>query len=145
MKTKVYALTIIGLLSLAGAGFCQHEPRAVEEAVTESMPAADEISWVWGEVKEIDSQAAKLTVIYMDYQTDEEKELLLITDAETKFEGVKDISGIKIGDTASIDYALNNGQNIARNISIENIEAMPETPGMSDDPLMGIIPEEKAQ
>ena len=143
MKIKVCTLIMLGVASFTSLAFCQQEPLAVEEALQESVPSGEEISWVWGEIKAIDTQSASLTVIYMDYQTDEEKELMLITDAQTKYEGAKDMGGIKAGDTASIDFVIKDDKNIARNISIENIEAMPEAPGSSEEPLKENVPEEK--
>ena len=106
---------------------------------------AENISWVWGEVKSIDSAAASLNVMYMDYQTDEEKELLLVADSQTKYEGVNDLNGIKVADTASIDYIIKDGKNIARNISIEKIEAMPEAPVTPEETPQETVPEQKPQ
>ncbi|TAN62654.1 hypothetical protein EPN16_01080 [bacterium] len=127
------------ILSLASVAACQVEKAehpAQESVVTapaqESAPAApmqeEGISWVWGEVKSVDGAASTLTVTYMDYQTNEEKDLSLTVDSQTEFEGVKDLSEIKPGNTSSIDYIVKDSKNIVRHISIEEMETMPEAP-----------------
>lgn len=124
------------LFSLVSAAVCQMEKA--------EHPAQEEgISWVWGEVKSVDGAASTLTVTYMDYQTNEEKELSLTTDPQTEFEGVKDLSEVKPGNTSSIDYIVNDGKNIVKHISIEEMEAMPEAPVISE--AEGIVQEEAAK
>lgn len=125
-KSSVAVLTGIFFLSFLPLTFSQQEapqPQAVQPLAPE-----EEVSWLWGEVKAVDPAASSLSVMYMDYQTDEEKEMVLTIDAKTQFEAINGLSGIKVGDTASIDYAVEGGRNVARNISIETIEAMPEAP-----------------
>lgn len=138
-KSSVAVLTGFFFFSFLPLAFSQQEaPQAVEPPAPE-----EEVSWLWGEVKAVDPAASSLTVMYMDYQTDEEKEMVLTIDARTQFEASNGLSGIKVGDTASIDYAVEGGRNVARNISIETIEAMPEAPGSSEEPLKENVPEEK--
>lgn len=125
-KSSVALLTGIFFLSFLPLAFSQQEapqPQAVEPPAPE-----EEVSWLWGEVKAVDPSASSLTVMYMDYQTDEEKDMVLTIDARTQFEAINGLSGIKVGDTASIDYVVEGGKNVARNISVETIEAMPEAP-----------------
>ncbi len=133
----------ISLLFVALAGFFffssmplafsqQEAPQLPPLPEQKAVPPQEEVSWLWGEVKAVDAAASSLAVLYMDYQTDEEKELILIIDANTQFEGINGLSGIKIGDTASIDYLTENGKNIAKNISIETIEVMPEAPAQPE-------------
>ena len=136
MKIKLCVLAVAGMVSLyiVSLGFSQSEPAvAPKEIPAANAPAPENISWVWGEIKSVDSASMAFNIIYMDYQTDEEKELSLNTDQETKFEGVGDFGGLKPGDTASIDYIMKDGKNIARNISIEKIEEMPEAPVKTED------------
>jgi hypothetical protein len=129
---KRMVLLAIVFLFLVTFAYCQQEaPVAVESAgsAAMSMPSTSEgetISWVWGEVKSIDANTSELIVIYTDYQTGEEKELALSIDQETKFEGVSGLGNVRIGNTASIDYLVKDGKNIANNISIEKIGEMPE-------------------
>lgn len=156
MSRRMYGAVLSGviLLSLGSVAVCQQEKAehpAQESAVTapaqESAPAAtaqDEgISWVWGEVKSADAAASALTVTYMDYQTNEEKELSLTTDPQTEFEGVKYLGEVKPGNTASIDYIVKDGKNIVKHISIEEIEAMPEAPVTPE--AEGVAQEEAAK
>lgn len=150
MKIKILLIVLLGAFFSVGnplRGFCQEEKAAVETnpAQETSVSDTEDISWVWGEVKSIDPASASLTVIYMDYQTDEEKELVLNTDQETKYEGVNDLNGIKVSDTASIDYVVKDGKNIAHNISIEKLGEMPEAPAAPEEPLKEAPQEQKAQ
>lgn len=158
MKIKLAAAVLFGIVFLSPAAlvFCQPETAPSGPSHPKTMPAPpgeDEgISWVWGEVKGVDPGASMLTVTYMDYQTDEEKELVLTVDPETEFEGVKDLGEVKLGDTASIDYILKDDKNIAKNISIEEMEAMPEAPvspeaegAVQEEAVREPLPEQKAQ
>lgn len=156
MSRNLYRVVLSGviLFSLVSAAACQMEKAehpaqesAVIAPVQEISPAVpmqeEGISWVWGEVKSVDGAASTLTVTYMDYQTNEEKELSLTTDSQTEFEGVKDLSEVKPGNTSSIDYIVNEGKNIVKHISIEEMEAMPEAPVISE--AEGIVQEEAAK
>jgi len=82
----------------------------------------EEFQWVWGEVISVDNANKSITIKYLDYETDTEKELSLIVDDKTKFEGVNSLAEIKVQDTISIDYIIEAGKNIARNISVEKLE-----------------------
>lgn len=129
MKAKLLVLTLAGVMavSLAAAAYAQEKPEIpVQDVPAAASPEEENISWVWGEVKSVDPALSTATVIYMDYQTDEEKDLVLEVNAQTKFEGVEDLGALKVGDTAGIDYTIIDGKNIAKNISVEKIEAMPE-------------------
>lgn len=125
ISLSLTVLAVIFFFSLMPSVFSQQQAAQPQQA---ALPPQEEVSWLWGEVKVVDPVSSSLTVLYMDYQTDEEKELLLIIDANTQFEAVQGLNAVKIGDTASIDYVTENGKNIAKNISIETIEAMPEAP-----------------
>lgn len=130
MKNKlVMIICFLGIvfISFVSTGFSQ-EPQSAVSPLDKPLEAGEDISWVWGEVKSVDVSSSNFTIKYMDYQTDEEKELVLTVDQETKFENIGDLSGIKAGDTASIDYVVKDDKNIAKNISIEKIELMPEAP-----------------
>ena len=129
MKAKLLVLTLAGVMavSLAALAYAQEKPEIpVQDVPAAVSPEEENISWVWGEVKSVDPALSTATVIYMDYQTDEEKDLVLEVNAQTKFEGVEDLGALKVGDTAGIDYTIIDGKNIAKNISVEKIEAMPE-------------------
>jgi len=89
--------------------------------------------WAWGEVTNLDSQAQTLTLKYLDYETDQEKELLLSIDEKTTYENIKGLDGIKVKDTLSVDYAAGPGDKyIAKNISLESPDALPPAPAQPD-------------
>jgi len=82
----------------------------------------EETKWVWGEVLSLDTEKNEIKVKYLNYETDEEKEITIACDSETKFENISSIDEIRIGDYASIDYIAKDDKNIAMNISIEKVK-----------------------
>jgi len=79
--------------------------------------------WVWGEVVTLDAQGKTLLLKYLDYETDQEKEINIATDDKTTFENIKSIDQIRLKDILSIDYIVSaSGENIAKNISVEKPE-----------------------
>ena len=79
-----------------------------------------DMQWAWGEVINLDNQAKTITLKYLDYEADQEKELVLVVDEKTTFENIKDFNELKLKDTLSIDYILGaDNKNIAKNISLE--------------------------
>ena len=92
--------------------------------------------WLWGEVVAVNTEDGKsITVKYLDYETDSEKEVKMIVDDKTSFENNKTISDIKVQDTVSVDYVTNaEGKNFARNINVEKPEVMqaPAEMGMGE-------------
>src|SRR3989338_3267183 len=132
MKSKLSVAVLTGILFLSFLPLVFSQQEAPQPQAVELPAPEEEVSWLWGEVKAVDPAASSLTVMYMDYQTDEEKEMVLTIDARTQFEVTNGLSGIKVGDTASIDYAVEGGRNVARNISIEKIEVMPEAPAQPE-------------
>ena len=90
-----------------------------------------ETQWVWGEVASLDIVNNIFGVRYLDYETDEEKELALSADEKTIYENAKSLLDIREHDTVSIDYVVVGDKNIARTISVEkpeNVEVItPET------------------
>ena len=137
MKNKVFVFGLVSglFLSLASLVLAQEKPEIPAQDAPVA-PALDEenVSWVWGEVKAIDPALSTVTVVYMDYQSDEEKDLFLSVNSGTKFEGAADINSLKVGDTAGIDYEIRDGKNIAKNISVEKLEAIPEA-ASSEQPV----------
>ncbi|MFH1458141.1 MAG: hypothetical protein ABIG31_03110 [Candidatus Omnitrophota bacterium] len=104
-------------------------------AVPQSEGAGD-IQWVWGDVVNVDTQNKALTVKYLDYETDQEKEISVSIDDKTTFENIKALGEVKAGDVVSVDYsASSDGSNIAKNISVEKPEAMTgmQEPGMEEE------------
>ena len=97
------------------------EPIKITEQITNIHEA--EVQWIWGEVVIADNQKNEILVKYLDYDTDQEKEMTIIVDEKTIYENAKSIDEIKPQDTVSIDYIVSpEGKNTAKNISIEKIE-----------------------
>lgn len=103
----------------------------------ESVPAQDEtpapipsdsdIQWLWGEVSGVDTQKNEISIKYLDYETDNEKEIKITVEDKTTFENVKSINDIRVNDTISVDYVFSaDGRYIAKNISVEKPEAVPD-------------------
>ncbi len=147
MKSKLLtAGFIIGAMCVGYGvlGFCQQEvPVPIDENIISETGLVDEnISWVWGEVKNVDYISSKFNILYMDYQTDDEKELVLTVNQDTKFEGINDFNSLKAGDTVGIDYFSDADNNIAKNISVEKLEEPSEV--SSPEASSSIQPDEIA-
>lgn len=85
-----------------------------------------EMQWVWAEAVSVDSQKKTVLVKYLDYETDQEKEITIDIDDKTTYENINSIDSIQPKDVLSIDYMLNpDGRNVAKNISVEKSENMP--------------------
>jgi len=92
-------------------------PETGEAAAT--MPT-EETKWIWAEVTAVDPANSKFTVKYLSYDSDEEKELTLITDANTKMENFKSLSEMTMGDNVSVDYISDaSGKSTAKSISLQ--------------------------
>ncbi len=89
----------------------------------------NDMQWAWGEVTNLDNQTNAITLKYLDYETDQEKDLVLVVDEKTTFENVKDFSELKLKDTLSIDYIVGaDNKNIAKNISFEKPDVSSSVP-----------------
>ena len=130
MKRYVLAILVVGLV--VSQGYCQENQvsnnqdisqvasETAAPAQTESVKAAnpEEVS-IYGEIKSANIAANSITVQYYDYDSDNEKSVEIIADNNTKIEGVTTINDIKQGNWADINYAVVNGKNIAKLISVE--------------------------
>ena len=86
----------------------------------EEFPIED---WVVGDVVALDLEGNQLALIYIDYQTNEEKEITIGVDDKTRYENVNKLQDIKVGDVISVDYRITpGGKNIASTISVERIK-----------------------
>ncbi|MDP2938556.1 MAG: DUF5666 domain-containing protein [Candidatus Omnitrophota bacterium] len=93
----------------------------------EAKPITEEARWVWAEVISVDTANNQALVKYLDYDTDEEKELTIVIDDNTRFENAEGIKAIAVGDNVGVDYVLNDkGQAVAKSIALEKAEAMPK-------------------
>ena len=103
----------------------------IDSAVVASIPQVStqneiNMQWVWGEVVSLDSQAKTIILKYLDYETDQEKELTLVSDEKTTYENIKSFDEIKVKDILSIDYAAGpEDKNAAKNINLEKPDALP--------------------
>lgn len=130
---KIYftALALALLLVSSGAAFSEGEvPAQAAPAVTIAAPvleaqAEPDIQWLWGEVVAADAQANEMAVKYLDYENDQEREMVIAVDPKTSFENVKSLAEVKPKDTVSVDYIISSdAKNLAKNISVEKIEGM---------------------
>ncbi|MBU1124696.1 MAG: hypothetical protein KKC84_01595 [Candidatus Omnitrophica bacterium] len=116
----VVAVVTFFVIGFANAAFCQKAE--AELLVTETEMESD-MQWLWGEVTGVDEAARTVKVKYLDYETDQEREITLYVDEKTTFENAKSFSEIKLNDTLSVDYVVAlGGKNLAKNISIERPE-----------------------
>ncbi len=82
-----------------------------------------QMQWVWGEIVSLDRQKKEMSIKYLDYEMDQEKEIAIDIDDTTTFENAQSLEDLKQGDTLSIDYTVSaGGKNIARNVSVEKPE-----------------------
>lgn len=125
-------LGIMGLVFILNTGLAlsQEPPEAKEPSAASPQEKNEpDTQWVWGEVASVDAPGKVLTLKYLDYDTDEEKELLLAVDDLTGYENVKSLEEIKVKDFLSVDYISGDGKNTARSISLEKSEAAaPQAP-----------------
>jgi hypothetical protein len=107
-----------------------------------SVPKEADMQWAWGEVTGLDNQTQTVTLKYLDYETDQEKELVLAVDEKTTFENIKDFNELKLKDTLSIDYIIGvDNKNIAKNISFEKPDTSSvSAPAVEDSPLVNSAP-----
>jgi hypothetical protein len=130
MKAKLFV--ILSLLILAGSGFAFSEDQALD---TNTVSAPSDVTatpqesvdspntqWVWGEVASVDAQNRALKLKYLDYETDQEKEMVLNTDEQTSYDNIKSLEDIQPKDNISVDYVVKDSKNIARSIGLEKAE-----------------------
>ena len=120
----------------AGLGLCQ-EAEVEQGGAVPEVQAEEDAQWVWGEVVSVDAAANTVVVKYLDYETDQEKDISVSVDAKTTYENASALSDIKVKDTLSIDYVTVNGKNIAKNISVEKPDMETTAPAASDMPAIG--------
>ena len=120
----------------------QNKAAAQEDAVTLGEP---DILWLWGEVTAVDAAKGLISVKYLDYDTDTEKEVAIYTDENTSYENVNTIADIKLKDIVSIDYVSGaQGSSLARSISVEtpeDVQAMGEATAIEEGPKPAVTAE----
>ncbi|MFA6216730.1 MAG: hypothetical protein WDL87_03655 [Candidatus Omnitrophota bacterium] len=128
MFRKTFFIVVFSLLlCVANSVYGAEDPALLAPgAVPAVVPEAAfdiEMQWLWGEASSVDTQNKVLIVKYLDYETDQEKEMQIIIDDKTAFENVKSLDEIKVQDTLSVDYIIGaDNKSLARNISVERPE-----------------------
>lgn len=122
-KVSLGLIICLSILVLwAKVSFTQEaQTQPLTEEKVQEVPQ-EEIQWVWGEVVSVDANNNQINLKYLDYETDTEKEMSLIVDKDTRYEGVASLLDIKPQDTVSIDYIIKEGKNIAKQVNVEKIE-----------------------
>jgi len=140
VRTIFTGIIMVSLIFLGlKAGFCQDStpaqtmqtPDIKSDVVqggavpVETAKQEPEAQWVWGEVVTVDLQNKMVFVKYLDYESDQEKEMSVAVDDKTTFENVKSMDELKPKDTVSVDYVTQDGKATAKNISVEKAENQP--------------------
>ena len=140
----VFMAAFFTFFIISAAAFGQ-ETGAIEEgntAVGEGLPLPGspddlEMQWVWGEVTSLNPADNKMSLKYFDYETDKDKEIEVVADADTLFENAASLDGIRTGDNVSVDYVIKNESagavNLARTITLEPEEEMVPEEGNPTD------------
>ena len=128
---------VFGVIFLSlGLGFCQAQPQDAEPVIKQEAEPSEsavanemDVQWKWGEVVSLDAVNKEITVSYLDYDTDEEKQIKISVDSNTAFENAQSMADIKPKDVVSVDYVPGaDGKNKALNISVEKPEEMMPLP-----------------
>lgn len=129
------SLMLVSTNMVFGEGQSEENAAATTPAATETegalpqAPSGPETQWVWGQVISVDRLNGAITLKYLDYETDQEKQIAIQVDDKTTYENVKSLGEINAGNTLSIDYiASPEGKNIAKNVSLEKPEEIQPMP-----------------
>ncbi|MDD4953852.1 MAG: hypothetical protein PHG40_02975 [Candidatus Omnitrophica bacterium] len=99
------------------------QPVAGENAAVVGEKPEEKLQWLWGEAISVDAANSTLSVKYLDYEADMEKDIVITVDSQTTYENVVSLMEIKAKDSLSVDYLVTaDGKNIARVISVEKPE-----------------------
>jgi len=122
MKAKaILSLIICALFISVNSLFAQDPEESGQLAV--GIQSEPDVQWAWGEVISVNPQAQTLNLKHLDYEADQEKELVISVDSLTTYENVASLSDIKPNDNLSIDYIVSaDGKLIAKNLSLEKAE-----------------------
>ena len=106
---------LMGLLSLTTAKIFSQQEALAEEGLVYIIE-----QWVLGDVIAIDLEKNQLKLGYVDYNTDEAKEIAIGVDVNTNYENVNSLADIKINDVVAVDYETTpEGEAMASNINVE--------------------------
>jgi len=123
----------------------EEQVQAPQEGIQAPTPAEPDTQWLWGEVSSVDAVNNEIAVNYLDYETDNEKEIKVTLNDKTKYENVNSLGDIKLHDTVSVDYTISpEGKYIVKNISVEKLEEPPAAQKESVPPQKESAPENKS-
>lgn len=127
MKRLLIFLGILISLTLLNSNMVFSQEKAASDLPSAPMGNPEpEMQWVWGEVVSVDTASNTITVKYLDYETDAEKQITIIVDVKTTLENIKSLTEIQPKDTVSVDYMAGpEGKSLAKNISVEKPEEAP--------------------
>lgn len=93
-----------------------------------------ETQWVMGEVVSVDSVAKTVAIKYLDYETYEDKEMIVSIGEGTTLENFNSLDELAQGNNVSIDYIVTeDGTNLAVTIGLEAQEGQaPEVPEVTE-------------
>lgn len=140
---KRHMICAVCVLLCIGAGAQVFGEDGARPQESLNVVAESDIEWLWGEVTAVDPAAKIVTIKYLDYELDQEKEIVISTDDKTTYENIASFAEIKTSDTLSVDYSIAGQKNIARNISVEKADgemsaqeevSSSETSGSSEAP-----------
>lgn len=115
-KHFVFAVAVLSVLIFGGVTFAQQE-------LSGDTSAVPDVQWLWGEAVSVDAAKGEVVVKFLDYETEQEKQVTVAIDDKTTFENVNSLAQIKTADTLSIDYVVDkDGKNLAKAISVEKPE-----------------------
>ena len=119
---------------LASPALSQEEEKA--EALPTPAQGTPKLESLYGEILAVNETAGSLTVQYYDYDTDEEKDVELALDKDTKLENAASIKDVKSGDWVDVSYAPGEGgKKLVKSIRVEKAEEAAATSGVSGEDL----------
>ncbi len=114
---KKIALSVFGLIIFS----CLVVAPVTLYAQDSSKP--HDLGWVLGDVVDLDLEANRIIVSYIDYSTNQNKQVVIYINNETKYTNISSIKDLKINDVVAVDYkTTQSGEGIALNITAENFE-----------------------
>ena len=91
-----------------------------QEALAQEKSGCLSEKWLLGDVIALDLESSQLIVSYLDHNTNQQKEITLSVDEETRYENINSLQDVKVDDAVFIEYKISpEGKAIALNISIE--------------------------
>ena len=119
MRSHILVLLFAAML----LAFAPAQAFSQEEMMEEEREEFLTDEWLLGDAIALDSENNQLKVSYIDYETEEEKEITIMVDADTGYDNVGSLAEIKVGDVVSVDYIIDSqGQAVAVNISVDKSE-----------------------